>query len=573
MLIAAVVAACGSARAQQLEPDYYIFPLKGVAGYYSSNFGELRTNHFHSGIDIKTNGVEGKTVVAAADGYISRIFQSPSGFGLALYLTHPNGTTTVYAHLQRFRDDIAKYVYRERHRLKRHRIDLFLKPEQFPVKQGDTIALSGNSGSSGGPHLHYEIRNAANQKTLNMIAAGVITPKDDIAPLIQKLHYIEVDTVAGVPRHSKIRSFSLQNDGTLYSLQQQSPIEVGRKGYFIVEVTDRKNDTQNRYGVYHIVAEVDDKPYFEYRNDGFLFDVTRFCNSVAYYPIQRSSKNEAIRLAREQGCIDNFYARIVNRGVITTTEGQRRKITITATDDCINTSTLEFEIVGKPDSACFRGEIANPSKIAYYNRPYSVRCDDMFSVQIASGSLYESQEIEVEQTNIAIKSSTSLPLLSKPYTVGSKDIALHKAMTVAFVLPEISVEKRQMVIASVNDKQEIVCVGGKVENGVIKVNTSSFGTFCLTCDTAAPTITPKFTDGEDLTSRKTIAFALKDNFSGVNSYTIAIDGRWVAIDYAGGVAAVNLDDEGITGGIKHDISISVSDACGNKSSWRGSFIR
>ena len=152
-----MVALCGMARAQQLEPDYYIFPVKDVAGLYSSNFGEMRTNHFHSGIDIKTNGVEGKPVVATADGYISRIFQSPSGYGLALYVNHPNGTMTVYGHLQRFRSDIARYVYKERHRQKKHRVDLYLSAETFPVKQGDTIALSGNSGSSGGPHLHYEI--------------------------------------------------------------------------------------------------------------------------------------------------------------------------------------------------------------------------------------------------------------------------------------------------------------------------------------------------------------------------------------------------------------------------------
>ena len=567
-----MVALCGMARAQQLEPDYYIFPVKDVAGLYSSNFGEMRTNHFHSGIDIKTNGVEGKPVVATADGYISRIFQSPSGYGLALYVNHPNGTMTVYGHLQRFRSDIARYVYKERHRQKKHRVDLYLSAETFPVKQGDTIALSGNSGSSGGPHLHYEIRDLKNQKTLNIFAAGVIMPKDDIAPLIQKLHYVEVDSIGGVPRHSRITSYDLQHDGTLYTPVQTTPIKVGRKGYFIVEVSDRKNDTQNRYGVYHLEASVDGKTFYEYRNDGFTFDITRYCNSVAYYPLQRSSRNEVFRLAKEQGCIDRLYSKIVNRGVITTTEGERRTITITATDDCINTSTLEFEIIGKPDNECFHSTGITSTNIAYYNKQFNAIFEDV-SVTIPSGALYESKEVEISRYTQPVKSSATRPQLSEAYVVGSKNIPLHKAMTLSFVAPATDVAARQVVIASVNNKQEMVYAGGKNQDGKVTLKTSSFGTYCLTCDTTAPTITPKFTDGADLSSNKSVAFALKDDFTGVSSYSITIDGRWVAIDYARGVAAVSLVDEKIEGGTKHDITITVSDGCGNKSSWSGSFIR
>ena len=119
--------------AQTLNPDYYDFPLRDVAGYYSANFGEMRPNHFHSGTDFKTNGVEGKPVIAVADGYVSRILQSPTGYGLALYIEHPNGTTSVYGHLSSFRKDIADYVFAERHRLKQSRVDLYCKAGQFTV--------------------------------------------------------------------------------------------------------------------------------------------------------------------------------------------------------------------------------------------------------------------------------------------------------------------------------------------------------------------------------------------------------------------------------------------------------
>ena len=159
----------------------------------------MRPNHFHSGTDIKTDGVEGKPVVAAADGYVSRIFFSPWGYGMALYIAHPNGTTTVYGHLSRFRKDIADYVWQQRHSQRKNRVDLYCKAGMFPVKRGEQIALSGNTGSSGGPHLHFEIRDSRTQKTLNVIQQGVLKPKDNIAPLMMKLHYVEVDTVRNTP--------------------------------------------------------------------------------------------------------------------------------------------------------------------------------------------------------------------------------------------------------------------------------------------------------------------------------------------------------------------------------------
>ena len=181
--------------------------------------------------------------------------------------------------------------------------------------------------------------------------------------------------------------------------------------------------------------------------------------------------------------------------------------------------------------------------------------------------------MEITRTTQPVKSSTTRPQLSEAYVVGSKNIPLHKAMTLSFVAPATDIAPQQVVIASVNNNQEMVYAGGKNQDGKVTLKTSSFGTFCLTCDTEAPTITPKFTDGADLSSNKTVAFALKDDFSGVSSYSITIDGRWVAIDYARGVAAVSLVDEKIEGGKKHDITITVSDGCGNKSSWSGSVIR
>ncbi|MBO5276229.1 MAG: M23 family metallopeptidase [Alistipes sp.] len=560
--------------AQKLDPAYYDYPLRNVAGYYSANFGEMRPNHFHAGTDFKTDGVEGKPVVAVADGYVSRVSQSPTGYGLALYVTHPNGTTSVYGHLSRFRKDIADFVFSERHRLKQSRVDLYCQADQFPVKRGEEIARSGNTGSSQGPHLHFEIRDAKTQKTLNIISQGIVTPKDDISPYIMKVHYVEVDTVRGVPCHSKLATYAVHKaDANTYRTAQKSPIKVGRKGYFIVETSDRKNDVANTYGVYNMVAKLDGKAIFEYRNDGFPFDLSRYCNAVSHYPIQRRSRNEVMRAAMLQGGTKYFYPTLVNRGVVTTAEGEERKMEFVITDDCGNTSTLAFDIAGKSNDACFKGEVAEDAIIVEYNRDFAHKVDDVLSVVIAKGSLYESIALDIERSDVAIKADSTIKVLSPAYRIHDDNTPLQKSIGLVFTQ---DVEERLQpytVMASVSSGGYIYYSGGRYRHNRLTARTSSFGTFCLVADMTPPTIRPQFEDGQDCRGRDRIAFRLSDNFSGVSSYNVYIDGKWVAIDYARSRAWVNLKAEGISGGKSHNIEIVVKDACGNTAKWQGTIIR
>lgn len=560
--------------AQKLDPAYYDYPLRNVAGYYSANFGEMRPNHFHAGTDFKTDGVEGKPVVAVADGYVSRVSQSPTGYGLALYVTHPNGTTSVYGHLSRFRKDIADFVFSERHRLKQSRVDLYCQADQFPVKRGEEIARSGNTGSSQGPHLHFEIRDAKTQKTLNIISQGIVTPKDDISPYIMKVHYVEVDTIRGVPCHSKLATYAVHKaDANTYRTAQKSPIKVGRKGYFIIETSDRKNDVANTYGVYNMVAKLDGKAIFEYRNDGFPFDLSRYCNAVSHYPIQRRSRNEVMRAAMLQGGTKYFYPTLVNRGVVTTAEGEERKMEFVITDDCGNTSTLAFDIVGKSNDACFKGEVAEDAIIVEYNRDFAHKVDDVLSVVIAKGSLYESIALDIERSDVAIKADSTINVLSPAYRIHDDNTPLQKSIGLVFTQ---DVEERLQpytVMASVSSGGYLYYSGGRYRHNRLTARTSSFGTFCLVADMTPPTIRPQFEDGQDCRGRDRIAFRLSDNFSGVSSYNVYIDGKWVAIDYARSRAWVNLKAEGISGGKSHNIEIVVKDACGNTAKWQGTIIK
>lgn len=225
LLISALLLCSAPVSAQHLAPEDYIFPLRNVAGLYSANFGEMRPNHFHSGIDIKTDGMTGKPVLATADGYISRIAVTPGGYGRAIYITHPNGTTSVYGHLSKFRDDIEKYVHEERYRTRRNSINLYPSADRFPLKQGEQFAWSGNTGSSAGPHLHFEIRDSRTQRTLNTISSGVIRTRDDIPPRLVKLYYVEVDSVRGVPVHARPRPVELvEKTPGRYALKQEGAL-------------------------------------------------------------------------------------------------------------------------------------------------------------------------------------------------------------------------------------------------------------------------------------------------------------------------------------------------------------
>ena len=293
-----LAAGCTTALARE-DSTRYLYPVRQVSGLYSANFGELRPGHFHGGVDIKTDGAVGKELVAVGDGYISRLSVAPGGYGRALYITLRDGHTAVYGHILRFRDDLEQRVDAERRRTRSNSVNLWFRPGEFPVAQGDVVARSGNSGSSFGPHLHFEIRETATQRTLNTVRMGIIRPKDHIAPLMLGLRYAEVDTLEGIPVHGPLRSFELKKTAEGRYRTEAGSIEVGPRGYFVIEASDRRDGVYNRFGLYRVSLYVDGRCCFEYRMDGFTFDRSRSCDAVSCYPLQVGARAEVIRLAQQ----------------------------------------------------------------------------------------------------------------------------------------------------------------------------------------------------------------------------------------------------------------------------------
>lgn len=388
-LLAAALTA-SAARGQRLNPDDYIYPVRDVPGLYSANFGELRPGHFHAGIDIKTDGVEGKALVAVADGHVSRVVLQPGGYGRAVYLTLDNGVTAVYGHLRNFRDDIEEHVRSERYARRANSVDLWFEAGRWPVAQGDTIGWSGNSGSSMGPHLHFELRDTPTQRLHNLVREGVIRPKDNLPPRIMRLHYVEIDTLDdGTPVRSRPHTYAVvrEAEGRYRLARGDGAVEVGRRGYFVAEVSDRRNDVQNTFGVWRVQAAIDGEPYFEYRMDGFTHDLSRCCDAVSCYPVQVASRNEAIRLARLDRSPELFYPILRERGLVRAAAGERHRIRIEAEDDCGNISALEFEIEGRDGE--FRAE-ADPQGTALRpDRTATMRIGNSARMTVPEGALYE----------------------------------------------------------------------------------------------------------------------------------------------------------------------------------------
>jgi hypothetical protein len=546
--------------------NYFRPPLDGVL-LSSGNFAETRSNHFHSGVDIKTGGVEGKPLRAAAKGYISRVCIAPRGFGKTIYITHTNGTTTVYAHMQRFTPTVENYLRTERYRTQKHDIDLFLTPEKFPVEQGELIGYSGNTGASGGPHLHYEVRDAATQKPLNPIKTGAVKMTDNIPPTLVKLYYIAVDTAGIVPVTAAPRTIEIvRKVGSEYVLKDTSALVIGPCGYFVIEATDRKNGTQNTMGVYRTAVEMDGAALFGFRLDKFGFADTRYVNSLCYYPLQRGARNQFLRLARQEGNLLPVYSG--GSGAVVLGDDGRHTILIEAEDDTGNIARLRFAVRREA-----RGGMPVPEGRIVDRRHAFSHSDGGLKVTIPAGALYDNMFLSVSHEDAPAMRGTRY---SPVYSVGSPQVPLHKAMTVSLRADSLPADLQAKACLGLvtADGKGLTYAGGRWSDGWVTGGSSVFGKFVVTADTTAPTVTPNFTDGADLAGRRSVAFTMRDDFSGIASFEGNIDGQWIIFERQGNTITHNFDPEKITyNGGKHTLRLTVRDAKGNATTLSRGFTR
>lgn len=599
LLAPIAIAACVPAVSMAQSADYYRSPMD-IPIFFSSNFAEIRTDRFHTGIDIKTQGVVGLPLRAVADGYIMRVTVAPGGYGRALYIAHPNGTMSVYGHLDRFTPQVEKYLKAERYRLKKSDIDLFPDAIRFPVKKGDLIGYAGNSGRSTGPHLHYEVRKSANSFAMNVIARGWATAKDDIPPRLIKLYRVDVDTLRGVPLHSEPVGYELRrlSDGN-YSLSVPQPVRVGRTSYFAIETTDRKNDVANTFGIFRVRMSVDGSERVVFEKDGILFPDTRKAALSTIYELQRNSRNEIIMLAQRGTNALPMYKKTVDRGALrlgpsgVLAGAESSLVEIVVEDDAQNAVTLTFTAaydpaVVSPASPASPAETAanvtaepqtpsgTPMERVATGRTDFLNYADGLAVNIPRGALCEpvfySQSV-VEQ-DVEIRDDGIKPL-SRLYRLNGGSLPLQKAMNIAVKAEMPENLQPQACLAMVSAAGKLSFAGGRYSKGAVSGSVSGFGTYCVAFDATPPRVRASFEEGADLTAEKSVTISAADNFSGLSTFSGTIDGQWIIFErnVGRGEYVHIFDMDRLALGRKHNLVFTIRDRMGNSTTFRRTFFK
>ncbi|NND72769.1 MAG: M23 family metallopeptidase [Rhodothermales bacterium] len=513
--------------------DYFESPLE-IPLLLSGSFAELRSNHFHSGIDIKTQDREGHMVAASADGWVSRVKVSAVGYGNALYIDHPNGYTTVYAHLQGFREDIAEYVKDLQYSKKRFSIDVRPEKGKFAVEKGKEIARSGNSGGSTGPHLHFEVRRTRNSNPLNPQAFG-ITVNDSTPPRIFRIKvypaepgsYVRAYSAGSTNERTATYGQSLvlgvRGAGNSWSLSDADNLVVHGAVKFSIQTHDYHEGSRSRLGATRVALTANDEMLFESQIEEFSFGQTRYLNAHIDYEERQRNRRWFHRNHLLPGNRLPFYNG-VNDGVLHVEDGVSYDMKYEILDIRGNTSTLGFPIRGVADEM----DLPGTGKDAVISLPYGQ--DGTLSrsgirLSIPAGALYDDVDLTYERTAPVDGAFADVHSVHDPLT------PVHNRMTVSILANQLPVHLRsKAVVAGVSDRGNLYSLGGEYAGGYVSSRVRSFGRFTIAADTTSPTIR-SLNLVENMSERSSIRIKATDDLSGIASFNGYIDGEWVLFEH------------------------------------------
>jgi len=529
----------------------YTDPVK-IPLLLSGSFAELRSNHFHSGIDIKTQGTTGLPVYAVADGTISRIVVSPTGYGNALYIDHPNGTTSVYGHLKAFSSEIANYVKEQQYKKHSFRVDLQIPSYLFPVKQDQEIAKSGNSGSSGGPHLHFEIRDTRTEEPLNPLNFG-FPVKDDIAPKLFSVLLVPLTDSSHVAYSRKPQSYLVVFYEGKYHLKNNPIIPVWGEIGVAIQTNDYFNDTYNKCGINLLRMSVNNEDQFSFTLNRFSFADTRYLNSHIVYSEYITTKRRYIKTWIDPGNKLPIYTHNGSEGRITANNGQNGKIEIELQDSYGNTSLIDFSIMGKNavvKTDSLKGELFT------YNH-FNKFKNDSVRLEIPAGALYSDFRFDYRTEK------ASDQFYSDYHFLHNNTVPLHKNATVAIRTDSLpNYLESKVIMAYVNPETgEFSAAGGHYENGWVTTETRNLGVYAVTVDTIPPEITPLSIADNKLTESSRIRFKIKDDLAGIKSIEGLLDGKWALFEYDAKTATIThyFDKERFDLGKNHTFRLTITD--------------
>ncbi|MEO7802149.1 MAG: M23 family metallopeptidase [Ginsengibacter sp.] len=541
---------------------YFTYPVKAKPAL-AANFGELRPNHFHMGLDCKTDQKENVPVVAAADGYVAKVKIEPYGFGRAIYVNHPNGLTTLYAHLNNFFPFLEVYVKEQQYKLKQWSIFIDLPPGLFSTKQGDLLAYSGNTGGSQGPHLHFEIRDTQSDKVLNPSLFN-FPIADNVPPSLLRLavYNRNLSTYSQTPK-----LFGLKYSGGVY--QPTSPtILTSDKVSFGFSGHDKYTGSTNNNGVFEAEIYFDEVLMSSFRLDSMSYDDTRYINAHIDYKLKAGGGPYIQHLSRLPGYPVSVYKDWSSDGVITLADDSIHNIRIVIKDANANVSELQFKI--KRNNAAYNIDSKVPNQQENFE-PNAINIFDRDDIQLVldEKALYDSLRF----TYTATQSSTP-GAISKLHLVQSGLIPVQDSFSIK-IKPNIDSNNL--------DTAHVIMVrqwGGKTEaykpvykDGWYAARFRNFGNFQLVKDESPPSVYAyNLKENAVLTSATQIMFTVKDNYEDLQNFRAELDGKWLRFSNDKGKTFIYRFDEKCQPGL-HELIIRVEDIAGNITSKTYHFTR
>lgn len=520
----------------------------------SGNFGELRNNHFHSGLDMKTQGRTGIPIHSVEDGYVSRIVVSPWGFGRAIYITHPDiGLTTVYGHLDSFSKEIDKAVRDRQYELERFNVDLNFMPGELPVKRGQLIALSGNAGSSGGPHLHIDVRDTKTEEALDPMPYFKKYINDKVAPQVRSLALYCVEG-EGVLNGTNQKSASRAGENL------KKPFTAWGKVVPAIKAYDKMSGTTNIYGVKYLSLKVDGKEVYRRTIDKFDFADTRAVNTLVDYSGVVNSGSWTMWTRQPESRPLQEMIKSVDNGIINIDEEREYSCEWILEDEHGNVARQPFKIIGKQTDIPEKPQKGN--LFSYQGR--NTYSDENIKVTFPEETFYD-------DVYFTIKSVDMPGYITPAYDIADRAIPISGEYTVEIKLPNDTVaDKSKYCLVRINGKRRSA-VDSEYADGTIVGTPSALGRFAVTTDTTAPTIRPEKPQLWSKNGR--VSFIIADNLSGIKTYRGEIDGKFALFELDGktGRLSFKMDSARFQKGKSHTVKVNVTDACGNSSNYSGKF--
>lgn len=544
---------------------FYLYPLDSIYGI-SGNFGDIRSHHFHSGIDFRTLQREGLPVYAVDSGYVSRIFVSPLGFGKALYLRHKNGYTTVYAHLMAFNENISSFVKNIQYKKESFSIDILLKENEIPVSACDLIGYSGNSGSSEGPHLHFETRQSKTEKPVHPALLGLGMP-DTVPPVFEFVRIYPSGDIKSIHRQDKHLTYKVVKKKDGFALDETYPVilppvfSLGICGY------DQINNSRTKFDLYSFKIFIDTSLVFSASADSFAFSDTRYVNTYIDYKEHVTNKRDFFRTYISPNNGLGFYHIKTNHGMFYPDTANEHSLRIIIADVFRNESHLDirFRADKKLKTKTIK-EVQPVSKICFPQKK-NIITTPSFLLEIPKNALFDTAYISCHESRKA-DSKYSIHC-----TVGDSYIPLFKRINLSikpFYLPE---RLRNKAVIMKVEKNGAVYAGGEWDNGFVKSSVFSFGTYRVSVDTVPPEIRCHSDLKKIYHEKDTILVQIYDLISGINTYRPLLNGKWIAMDYdaKNSLITYTVDEQALPG--YNNVCIEVTDKKGNRSVVDFDFIR